>query len=115
MNVPKLLLTLINNVPYTPLGERIVGNVELYSDNGIVKFDDFKVHEDFRCRGFGKKIQHLAISRASEKGAHHIYAITHDNEFVKESYKKDGFVEVGILNTFRQQAADLVSLSTHSP
>ena len=84
------------------LGNRVVGTVELYSDNGITKFDDFKVHEDFRRRGFGKKLQHFALSKAYRNGAGHLYAITHDDGFVKELYKKDGFTEVGILHTFRK-------------
>ena len=84
------------------LGKRIVGNVELYSNNGVTKFDDFKVHEDFRRRGFGKKLQHFALSRAYRNGAGHLYAITDDDGFVKKLYKKDGFTEVGILHTFRK-------------
>ncbi|MCG8345823.1 MAG: GNAT family N-acetyltransferase [Chlorobiales bacterium] len=84
------------------LGKRVVGNVELYSDNGITKFDDFKVHEGFRRRGFGKKLQHFALLRAYRNGAGHLYAITDDDGFVKELYKKDGFTEVGILHTFRK-------------
>ena len=84
------------------LGKRVVGNVELYSDNGITKFDDFKVHEDFRRRGFGKKLQHFALLRAYRNGAGHLYAITDNDGFVKELYKKDGFTEVGTLHTFRK-------------
>lgn len=84
------------------LGKRVVGNVELYSDNGITKFDDFKVHEDFRRRGFGKKLQHFALLRAYRNGAGHLYAITDDDGFVKELYKKDGFTEIGTLHTFRK-------------
>lgn len=81
---------------------RVVGDVELYTDNGIVKFDDFKVQEDYRQRGFGKKLQRFALSRASRNGASHLYAITDDDGFVREMYRKDGFVAVGILHTFRK-------------
>lgn len=88
------------------LGERIVGDVELYRDNDIVKFDDFKVHENFRRRGYGKKIQRVALSRAYRNGAAHLYAITDDEGFVKELYRKDGFTEVGILHTFGKKRTD---------
>ncbi|HHE32984.1 MAG TPA: N-acetyltransferase [Chlorobaculum parvum] len=81
---------------------RVVGDVELFADNGIVKFDDFKVHQEYRCRGYGKKLQRFAMSRACRNGVSHIYAITDDNGFVKELYRKDGFVEAGILHTFRK-------------
>lgn len=81
---------------------RVVGDVELYTDNGIVKFDDFKVQEEYRQRGFGKKLQRFAISRASRNGASHIYAITDNDGFVREMYRKDGFAAVGILHTFRK-------------
>lgn len=81
---------------------QVVGDVELYTDNGIVKLDDFKVHEDYRQRGYGRKLQRLAISRACRNGAFHMYAITDNKGFVKEMYRNDGFVEVGILHTFRK-------------
>jgi GNAT superfamily N-acetyltransferase len=86
-------------------GGRVVGDVELYTDNGMVKFDDFKVHPDFRRRGFGKSLQRFAISRACRNGASRIYAITDNDGFVKEMYRNDGFAEVGVLHTFRKQAA----------
>lgn len=87
------------------LGGRVVGDVELYNDNGMVKFDDFKVHPDFRRRGFGKSLQRFAISIACTNGATRIYAITDNDGFVKKMYRNDGFAEVGILHTFRKQAA----------
>ncbi|ASQ90168.1 hypothetical protein CHL67_03795 [Prosthecochloris sp. GSB1] len=90
-------------VVYT-IGGLIVGNVELFRNNDIVKFDDFKVHEDFRRRGFGKKIQRAALSKACRDGAAYLYAITDDDGFVRELYEKDGFTEVGVLHTFKKRA-----------
>jgi GNAT superfamily N-acetyltransferase len=83
-----------------------VGDLELDTDNDIVKFDDFGVREDCRRRGFGKKLRRFAISKAFRNGAFHICAITDDDGFVKEMYRNDGFIEVGILHTFRKVAAD---------
>lgn len=81
---------------------KVVGDGELYYSNKFVKFDDFKVLEECRRRGFGKLLLHFAIARSCMNDAKYLYAITDDDGFVKKLYKKNGFIEVGVLHTFRK-------------
>ena len=71
---------------------RWVGAGQAVVEDGYVGLFDIAVHEDYRCKGVGRKIVETLVEKAKEKGVKIAYLqVVADNEPAKKLYKSLGF------------------------
>lgn len=73
----------------------IIGNCDLFIDNGVAKIEDFAVIPKYQRNGYGTTILKSLIDIAIKENCHLIYIVTDEEDTAKEMYQKNGFNKIG--------------------
>jgi spore maturation protein CgeE len=72
-----------------------IGYCDWFSKEGIVKFEEFTILNEYQGKGYGSKMLRKMISDASEQGKYSVYVVT-DNESEEHNlYYRMGFNFIG--------------------
>jgi len=77
------------------LNGNIVGNCDLFINNGVAKIEDFSVIPKYQRKGYGTTILKHLIDIAIKENCHTIYLVTDEDGTAKEMYEKIGFHKIG--------------------
>ncbi|PAB60326.1 GNAT family N-acetyltransferase [Anaeromicrobium sediminis] len=73
----------------------IIGNCDLFINNGVAKIEDFAVIPTYQRKGYGTTILKSIIDIAIKENSHTIYLVTDEDDTAKEMYEKIGFNKIG--------------------
>jgi len=73
----------------------IIGNCDLFIDNGVAKIEDFAVIPKYQRNGYGTTILKALIDIAIKENCHLIYLVTDEDDTAKGMYQKNGFNKIG--------------------
>lgn len=73
------------------LGDRAIGNCEMYTNGGIAKIEDFDILEEYQRQGYGTMFIKKLLEICDESGVEIAYVVTDKKDTPREMYYKCGF------------------------
>lgn len=73
----------------------VIGNCDLFINNGVAKIEDFAVVPKHQRRGYGTTILKSLIEIAMKENCNTIYLVTDEDDTAKDMYQKIGFNKIG--------------------
>jgi predicted N-acetyltransferase YhbS len=80
-------------------GDQVISSLVLYTvslkSRNLAVIEEVKTHEDFRNKGYARRLIKLAIKKAKELGADYVELCTRHREFYSRcGFKEDGNVRM---------------------
>ncbi len=89
-------------------GGKVIGTVSLTADvSGVAEIRDLVIKEEFRGKGYGKKILGELIEFAKKRKIRKLFALTK----VEGLFKSAGFEKEGVLKSHFAKGEDLIIMS----